>query len=343
MNVVVVGAGGYLGIPICNALVESGHKVFPADRWFFGFRQISGAAYSMRFDIRDSGEELFNLVGDDGKRFKFDAVIDLAGLSNDASAEIDPELTRQINEEGGKKLATLAKQAGVTRYVYSSSASVYGSGAHINLNETDQAHPLTAYAMSKVLVENHLRSLAGDGFEPVILRNATVFGLAPRMRFDLAVNIMTLRAYKENVIYVMGQGSQWRPFLHISDVVRAFIQVLEAPADLVSNETFNVGDDRLNCTIRQVAGMVQHEFPQAKIHIIPEDPDARSYNLDFSKIRGRLGFVAGPTIAGGVSEIKTALENGLKDTPEMYTVQYYKSLICWAKKLEDIQLDGRIL
>lgn len=328
-KVLVFGAGGYIGIPLVDALVAAGHDVRAADRWFFG--KTPKTLKCLQTDIRTHNVELSPEW----------SVIDLAGLSNDASAEIDPDLTRQINEDGGKRLATMAKQAGVRRYVYSSSASVYGAGLHDRLKETDPVNPLTAYARSKVAVEDHLRSLAGDGFEPMILRNATVFGLAPRMRFDLAVNIMTLRAFRDNVIYVMGQGNQWRPFIHVSDVVRAFMLALES--DKVAGQTYNVGDDRLNCTIQQVAGIVHHEFPQAQVHVIPEDPDQRSYNLDFSKIRNELGFVAGPTIAGGVNEIKAALEAGLKDAPEMYTVQWYKAMMDWDKRLNEIRLDGRIL
>src|SRR5204863_1118858 len=174
---------------------------------------------------------------------------DLAGLSNDASAEIDPALTRAINFEGGIRMAQIAKTAGVRRYVYGSSASVYGEGIREGLAENDECRPQTLYAESKLAVEGALRELCGPDFETVILRNATVFGLAPRMRFDLAINIMTLRAWKDRVIYVMGGGEQWRPLIHVNDVVRAMIMGLEESAELVAGETFNVGGDDLNYQI----------------------------------------------------------------------------------------------
>src|SRR5690242_13507485 len=216
LNVLVFGAGGYIGIPLCAKLLERGHSVIALDRYFFGKERMNDVADKSRLqviaeDIRDFDGALLKEV---------DAVIDHAGLSNDASAEIKPEMTESINKHGASRLARLAKEAGVRRYVYSSSASVYGHGMRERLTENDECQPLTAYAESKLHVEKALLDLLGSNFEVVIFRNATVFGLAPRMRFDLAINIMTLRAWKERVIYVMGGGSQWRPFVHVNDVVR---------------------------------------------------------------------------------------------------------------------------
>jgi nucleoside-diphosphate-sugar epimerase len=201
-KVLVAGAGGYIGVPLCKRLVERGHTLIALDRFFFGRNRIDEIARNERAaviveDIRDFDPEILRGVA---------VVVDLAGLSNDASAEIDPELTRLINCGGGIRLARLAKEAGVRRYVYSSSASVYGHGVREHLTEHDECRPQTLYAESKLRVEEALAKLAGPGFETVVFRNSTVFGLAPRMRFDLAVNIMTLRAWKERVIYVMGSG-----------------------------------------------------------------------------------------------------------------------------------------
>src|SRR5438309_10930893 len=241
-KVLVAGAGGYIGVPLCKKLLERGHSLIALDRFFFGKDRVDGIALSDRAtviaeDIRDFDPEILSGV---------EIVVDLAGLSNDASAEIDPELTRSINCGGGMRLARLAKEAGVRRYVYSSSASVYGHGVRERLTENDECRPQSLYAGSKLRVEEALEKLAGPEFETVIFRNSTVFGLAPRMRFDLAVNIMTLRAWKERVVYVMGGGKQWRPFIHIDDVVRVLVQGLEAPADIVSGEIFNVGDEDMN-------------------------------------------------------------------------------------------------
>ena len=351
MKLLIAGSGGYLGIPIVNALALRGHHVVALDRYYFSkYPETHPNVSVIRGDIRSCPP-----LHHDG----FDAVVDVCGLSNDLSAEIDPELTRSINIEGGKRLATLAKQAGVRRYVYSSSCSVFGAGAKPMLTETDDCRPLTLYARSKVEVEDHLRSIAGDGFDPVILRNATVFGVAPRMRFDLAVNIMALRAWRDQVIMVMGGGEQWRPFIHVDDVVRAFVWAAES--NNAAGETFNVGTS--NHTIAEVSKKVASEFPMARIMPIPDDPDKRSYSCSFDK--WGLGFIpkATTTIYAGehhieigewihvfstmeseISRMAKMLRDGsLKDDPTCYTLQWYKSLLDWDRRLSEIRLDGKIL
>jgi nucleoside-diphosphate-sugar epimerase len=340
-KVLVSGAGGYIGIPLCAKLIERGHSVIAMDRYFFGKDRINGFAANplaaiIVDDIRDFDPKI--LIG-------IDAVIDLAGLSNDASAEINSELTRSINFEGGTRLARLAKEAGVRRYVYSSSASVYGHGAHERLTENDECRPLTQYAESKLQIEKLLASLSDRTFETVIFRNSTVFGLSPRMRFDLAINIMTLRAWKERVIYVMGGGDQWRPFVHISDVVRALIHGIEDDRDRVAGQIFNVGGDDMNYQIRQLAQFVRDVVSNTTVHLIPDDPDKRSYNVSFAKIRERLGFEPAVRVHEGIVEIKQALEKGTLsgDDPTFFTLQWYRSLLEWEGRVRELSLRGRIL
>lgn len=336
MRILIFGAGGYLGIPICEALAARGHDVLAADRFFFGKRP---SGISINADIRSFW---FTDPPYNGETYP-DAVIDLCGLSNDLSAEIDPDLTRSINIEGGKRLATLAKAAGVKRYVYSSSASVYGAGTKPTLTEADECRPLTLYARSKVEVEDHLRSIAGDGFEPVILRNATVFGVAPRMRFDLAVNVMTLRAHRDQVIMIMGGGEQHRPFIHVDDVVRGFVWAVES--DNAAGETFNVGTS--NHTIAEIAKKVSNEFPMARVMQIPDDPDKRSYSCSFDKLAGVIGdeyLRSWTTIEEEINRMAHMLRDGsMKDDPTCYTLQWYKSLLEWDYRLSQIRLDGRVL
>jgi nucleoside-diphosphate-sugar epimerase len=264
-KVLVAGAGGYIGVPLCKKLLERGHSLVALDRFFFGKDRVERIALSERAaviseDIRDFDPEILNGV---------EIVVDLAGLSNDASAEIDPELTRSINCGGGIRLARLAKEAGVRRYVYSSSASVYGHGVRERLTENDECRPQSLYAESKLRVEEALGNLAGPEFETVIFRNSTVFGLAPRMRFDLAVNIMTLRAWKERVIYIMGSGEQWRPFVHINDVVQALLLGAEEEAERVAGEVFNVGSDEMNYQIRHLAQFVLDVIPHVTVQPDP--------------------------------------------------------------------------
>jgi nucleoside-diphosphate-sugar epimerase len=259
-------------VPLCKKLLERGHSLIALDRFFFGKYRVDRIALSDRAtviaeDIRDFDPEILSGV---------EIVVDLARLSNDASAEIDPELTPSINCAGGMRLARLAKEAGVRRYVYSSSASVYGHGVRERLTENDECRPQSLYAESKLRVEEALGNIADPGFETVIFRNSTVFGLAPRMRFDLAVNIMTLRAWKERVIYVMGSGEQWRPFVHINDVVEALLLGVDEEAERVAGEIFYVGSDEMNYQIRHLAQFVLDVIPHVTVHRIPDDPDKRT-------------------------------------------------------------------
>jgi len=340
-KILLAGAGGYIGIPMCLKLLERGHDVYALDRFFFGKRTYS----------ESNGKERLHLIVDDTRTFDpkilagIDIVIDLAGLSNDAAAEINPELTRLINREGGRRLVRLAKEAGVKRYIYGSSAAVYGHGARHALSEVDECHPLTLYAESKLAVEEVVNEVSGNGFETVIFRTATVFGLAPRMRFDLAINIMTLRAWKERVIYVMGGGEQWRPFIHVNDVVRGFLLGVDSPAEKVSGQTFNLGGDDMTLQIGQLSRFILDIIPNVTVHRIPDDLDKRTYNLSFAKIAEQLGFTPQTRVHEGVVEIKQALERGIisGDDPTAYTLQWYKSLLDWETRIKELSLNGKIL
>ena len=340
-RILVTGAGGYVGIPLCRELLRRGYYVIALDRYFFGQDKLGELRSNKNMnvvvqDIRDFDTKLLEGV---------DGVIDLAGLSNDLSSDIEPSLTRAINCEGAVRVAKAAKAMGVPRYVYSSSASVYGQGLKTHLLESDECWPQTLYAKSKLYVEKQLAELNGSGFEPVIFRNATIFGLAPRMRFDLAINIMTLRAWKERVIYIMGGGEQWRPFIHVNDVIDVLARGVEAEAEIVAGETFNVGDEFMNYQIRQLAQLVLDVIPNVEVHNIPDDPDKRTYNLSFSKIRQRLGFQAKTKVHEGIVEIKQALDRGLVDgdDPTCYTLQWYTALIGWQKRIESLSIDGKLL
>ena len=340
-RIIVTGAGGYVGVPMCRSLLEHGFEVVALDRYFFGLDKMGGISDHpnlriVRDDIRSCDPAIFLGVF---------AVLDLAGLSNDATAEIDRELTLSINHRGSERFAREAKKHGVERYIYASSASVYGAGARESLVETDALAPQTDYAKSKVAIEKVLAELEAESFCSVILRNATIFGLAPRMRFDLAVNIMTLRAWKERVIYVMGGGEQWRPFVHVSDVVAAFLLVLGAPRKIVHGQTFNVGSADQNFQIKQLAQFVMDVVPNVQVHLIPDDPDKRTYNINFSKIERVLGYKARVQVRQGISEIMEALEKGTldPDDPTSYTLQWYKSLLKWEERLQDLSLHGSVL
>jgi nucleoside-diphosphate-sugar epimerase len=340
-KIIVTGAGGYVGVLMCEALLNKGYAVKAIDRYFFGKNKLNSIMPNPNLevitgDIRFVEPSVFEGIY---------AVIDLAGLSNDASAEIDINLTKKINYEGTERFVRLAKDQGVTRYLYASSASVYGAGEKFSLNETDSLNPQTEYAKSKVAIEDVLLDIADSKFSPTLLRNATIFGLAPRMRFDLAINIMTMRAWQDRVIYIMGGGDQWRPFVHVRDVVDAFVLVLESKKELVDKEIFNVGCSSMNFQIKQLAQFIVDQIPNVEIHSIPDNPDTRTYNLSFDKIKQVLGFTVKYSVEDGVKEIRKALENGQLNPadPTCYTLQWYKSLIEWESRIKELSLNGEII
>ena len=340
-RVLVTGAGGYIGVPLCERLLEAGYKVLALDRFFFGLDKMGKLSSKpgleiLQEDIRYVDPAILRHV---------DAVFDLAGLSNDATAEIDPTLTTDINYAGAVRLARAAKEHGVRRYIYSSSASVYGAGHKLGLTETDEIFPLTEYARSKAEVERSILPLAASDFEVVILRNATAYGLAPRMRFDLVINIMTMRAWKDRVIYVMGGGEQWRPLVHVQDIVEALLLALESPAEKVNGEIFNVGSEDQNYQIQQLVQFVVDIIPHVTVHRIPDDRDKRSYKLSFSKIREVLKFDPSRRVHEGVVEIKQALERSAVDPndPRCFTLQWYKSIIEWSERIKKLTYKGVVL
>lgn len=335
MKILVAGAGGYIGIPLCERLAKEDHEVIALDRYFFGKEPSNCRIW--KDDIR-------SVAAHDIKDTGVEAVVDLAGLSNDASCEINARYTRQINEVGGKNLFDCAVQAGVRRYVYSSSASVYGAGIHKELKEHDETAPLTAYARSKLAVERHFIASRHD-IEAVILRNSTVFGLAPRMRFDLAVNGMARRALKDKSIYVMGGGDQWRPFIHVRDVVDAFVWALNAPACDVAGHIYNIGFDSQQMTIETLAGMVSQCVPGAWVHWIPDDPDNRSYHLSFEKYHKVRPGLKPIGVLYGITEIVDAIRSGKIDVddPTSMTVAWYRNMLEWDERLSKMKLNGVLL
>ncbi len=340
-KIIVTGSGGYVGIPLCEELLRQGYHVVALDRYFFGMEKMNGSLFHPNLEIKKD-----DLRYCDVSIFrKAYAVLDLAGLSNDASAEIDINLTKEINYKGAERFAREAKKHGVERFIYSSSASVYGAGSKTSLSEEDELYPQTEYAKSKVALEKVLMELRDEKFHPTMLRNATIFGYAPRMRFDLAVNIMTMRAWKDHVVTITGGGEQWRPFVHVRDVVKAFITVLEAPLELVDGEVFNVGNTSQNYQIRQLAEMIKAVIPDVEVRVIPDDADKRTYNLSFEKIERVLGYRATIPIKEGVAEIKDALDKGMvsPDDPTCYTLQWYKSLLSWSQRINELSYKGTII
>ncbi len=341
----VTGAGGYIGSVLTRQLLDRDWEVTAFDRFFFGTdilgdevtRQAS-LAIKMA-DIRDCTESDFAGI---------EVVFDLAGLSNDATSELDPVWTYEINLQGSLRVARAAKAAGVSRYVFASSSALYGDSGAEPVNEESPIHPLTPYAKAKAEAEPELLAMTDANFSVTCLRNATVYGLSPRMRFDLVINVMVLFAWREGRIMIREGGKQWRPFLSVEDVADAMITVAEATDSLVSGEIFNVGSAEQNLRIDRLAFLVSRSLEEfggpIGIEEIPEDPDRRTYRVDFSKINRVLGWRPKVEIQSAVQEIWKALEERRLDStdPRWITVSYYRYLLDCERLMQQIGRNGRV-
>jgi nucleoside-diphosphate-sugar epimerase len=260
-------------------IADAGHEVVGLDSDLFEqctFGEAPQEFPSIRKDLRDV--ELSDLEG-------FEAVIHLAGLSNDPLGNLNPNLTYDINHHASVRLARLSKEVGVKRFLFSSSCSTYGAAGEKILDETAEFNPVTPYGRSKVLVEQDLALLAGPEFSPTFLRNATAYGVSPRLRFDLVLNNLTAWALTTGRVFIKSDGTPWRPIVHIEDISRAFLAALEAPRDLIHNQAFNVGRSEENYRIRDLAEIVKETVPGCAIEFATDaGPDKRCYRADFSRI-----------------------------------------------------------
>ena len=286
MKVLVTGTEGYLGCLFAPLLLERGHEVIAVDTGFYKtgwlYNGTELTAKTLNKDIRLITSE--DLQG-------VDAIVHMAELSNDPTGQLSPTITYDINHKGSVRLAELAKQTGVRRFVYMSSCSVYGVATEGDVTEESAINPQTAYAECKALVERDVKPMADDNFSPTFMRNATAFGASPRMRFDIVLNNLSGLAWTTKEIKMISDGTPWRPLVHGLDIAKALLCVLEAPRDVVHNQVFNVGDSANNYRVREIAEIVAESFPGCKLSFGDQGADNRSYRVSFEKINTQLpGF-----------------------------------------------------
>jgi nucleoside-diphosphate-sugar epimerase len=279
MRILLTGSRGYIGPVMAPMLVQAGHEVVGVDTDLYRrstFGRWEEAIQTIVKDVR--ALERADLRG-------FDAVAHLAALSNDPLGDLNPQLTYDINHLASVRLAALAKEAGVPRFVFASSCSNYGAAGDAPVNEDSELNPVTAYGISKVRVEQDLTKLADDSFTPTFLRCATAYGASPRLRFDVVLNNLVAWAFASGKVFLKSDGTPWRPIVHIEDISRAFLAVLQAPREVVHAQSFNVGRQDQNYRIREIAQIVKETVPGSEISFATDaGPDKRNYRADFSKI-----------------------------------------------------------
>lgn len=332
MKVLVDGDRGYIGAVLVPYLQDLGHEVVGLDVGWYdgcdfgpqpeGYEQRTG-------DVRDARAE--DLEG-------FDAVIHLAAISNDPIGHLNPEATYAVNAHGAVHMAEAAKAAGVQRFLFSSSCSLYGAAGDSAVDETAAFNPVTPYGESKAMAEAGLAALADDNFSPMYLRNATAYGSSPRLRADIVVNSLTGTAHTQGEVRLQSDGSPWRPLVHVEDISRAFAALLEAPREVVHNQAFNVGRDEDVVQIRTIAEQVSQITGAPVSFADGAGPDARNYRVDFSKIRRSVpAFSPGWTIPRGIEEIwRDAHDRGL--TAEDFEGPRYVRL----QRIQQLARQGRL-
>ena len=336
MNVLLTGSGGYIGIVTAPVLMEHGHTVTGLDTGLYESGWLYHGVKSMpRLIVKDirhiSAEDLQG----------YNAVVHMAELSNDPLGQLNPDITYKINHQGSLRLASLAKQAGVARFVYMSSCSVYGIGEEGEVKtEESLPRPQTAYAECKVLVERDLAPMADDTFSPVFLRNATAFGPSPRQRFDVVLNNLSGLAWTTGRIAMTSDGTPWRPLVHILDIADAISCVLAAPRSAIHNQVFNVGDSRQNYRVREIASIVAEVFPGCELSFGTNDADNRSYRVSFDKINTTLpGFSCKRDARVGAMQLKEVFER-IGMTEELFKANPYTRLKMLEQLIRTKQIDS---
>jgi nucleoside-diphosphate-sugar epimerase len=340
VKIFVTGVDGYIGTLLAPLLIERGHEVIGLDTGFYRqgwlYSDPANAGVAPQTFCKDLRHvQAADLAGSD-------CVIHLAELSNDPLGEMRPDVTWQINHGASVRLAVMAKGAGVPRFVYTSSCSVYGAGGQAFLTEQDDTNPQTTYARCKVLVEADVGALADDRFSPVFLRNATAYGASPRMRFDIVLNNLAGLAHTTRQICMTSDGTPWRPLVHVLDICRAIACAAEAPRESIHGEIFNVGHNDQNYQVREIAALVKEAFTDCEIVMGSEGNDRRSYRVSFDKIHGRLpGFCCDWDARRGVAQLRNLFDR-IDLTREQFGFRAFTRLEELKYLLRTRQLDNEL-
>jgi nucleoside-diphosphate-sugar epimerase len=331
-RVLITGHRGYVGSVMAPVFQAAGHEVVGIDTDYYEDCDLLAVPKVpwRRADIRDL--DVQDLRG-------FDAIVHLAALSNDPIGNLNPEWTEAINRGGTRRLAERAREAGVRRFLFASSCIMYGMAEGGTVDETSPLNPQTIYASSKVEAERDLSALADDTFSPVLLRNGTMYGVSPRMRFDTVLNSLTGWAVTTGTITILSDGEPWRPVVHVHDVSRAFLAALEAPVEVIHNQAFNVGADAVNTKVRDLAEAVQRAVPGSTVEIKAQpDADQRTYRTSFAKFASAFpDFELGYDVERGASELAARLQE-LGLTFEQFTSDRFTRL----KRIDRLISEGRL-
>lgn len=337
MRILVTGHKGYIGTVLTPLLTAAGYDVHGLDSDIF--RRCTYG--KMCPDVPETLKDVRDVEQSDVEGF--DAVLHLAGLSNDPLGDLNADLTYQINHHASVRLAELCKKAGVARFIFSSSCSNYGAGGGQGLlDEQGELNPVTPYGKSKVYVEQDVGKMASDSFTPVYLRNATAYGVSPRLRFDLVLNNLTAWAHTTGKVHLKSDGSAWRPLVHIEDISRAFLAVLEAPREKVSNRAFNVGVPNENFRIKQVAELVRDTVPGSDLRFADgASADTRNYRVDCTLLPKVAPYTPKWTVATGVKELYESYKS-VGVTLEEFEGERYMRLAHIKKLVKDGILDENL-